>query len=704
MIHPIGVLKRQEEIFHAIFEDVYKQSKPKHPFGKDSKVTVCKFRQAVQEYLANCLVEWDDGSEKKRDEMVLLYKKRPVHIFNHPFFKHRVNGRKKTTWNKIKEVIDDSIPLLVKHLYTIDRDIYILKQVYRAFDQSKTKDILLGRDLKTALDGIFPVDDSFWKLSCFTKDLDEPFNLVGFFTQFSIFTLDDLIKLKQRDMAEIRFIAPQTMFLYVSDFKGIEPSTDNRVAVLADLEQSTINADRRLGRRSSLTESDLAHFAQLASEQHQARLKEQPTQKLKEEEKPTKQAQKLEEFQAQLAKFQADQLDFVNQQAIFKRERLAFDKEKKEEKEKLRKEQGEISATKTALHEQSTRLKSQEEKLQQKNAAERQALEKLANVVAKEKLDREAIIVPETKQTAAEKRMVLEQAARASRRSRDTAPFTSSDQMREYYVPLLTKVQADLSKSKDKRPHIRELVQIEEEFQLGLSRVADEPFTKSTYQYTPVFEYSGTQSRLPQILLQHYHTTTTKESDVPATLSYVHQLQAPRKQCQGELGLMHALATMEEWQIWKRTGKRVHLPKTSIPGLSNIEDILDFLRRNNINPHDTAPALTTYLRILTVWNLKSALFKYGPLLLALPVYSSELTFWKGKGKHQGYHAMLIVGYNDLTKSVKVRNTFGQNWGDCGYIEISYHDIFQYGHYVIACIDGPSHASKARHLQSLRPVM
>lgn len=41
------------------------------------------------------------------------------------------------------------------------------------------------------------------------------------------------------------------------------------------------------------------------------------------------------------------------------------------------------------------------------------------------------------------------------------------------------------------------------------------------------------------------------------------------------------------------------------------------------------------------------------------------------GTEGGYHAMVVVGYNDEHKLLKVRNSWGKNWGDKGYCYIPY---------------------------------
>lgn len=58
--------------------------------------------------------------------------------------------------------------------------------------------------------------------------------------------------------------------------------------------------------------------------------------------------------------------------------------------------------------------------------------------------------------------------------------------------------------------------------------------------------------------------------------------------------------------------------------------------------------------------------------------SSEPYIWKEYKKEicldVGYHAMVITGYDDSTKAFKVLNSYGKNWGNNGYVWISYSFI------------------------------
>lgn len=82
--------------------------------------------------------------------------------------------------------------------------------------------------------------------------------------------------------------------------------------------------------------------------------------------------------------------------------------------------------------------------------------------------------------------------------------------------------------------------------------------------------------------------------------------------------------------------------------------------------------LLSYER-LQIQDIKEALIINGPVFLALKVCSNELEFWKGNN-NLGDHAIALIGYNDNKKTFLLKNSYGIEWGNGGYIDISYNDL------------------------------
>lgn len=133
-------------------------------------------------------------------------------------------------------------------------------------------------------------------------------------------------------------------------------------------------------------------------------------------------------------------------------------------------------------------------------------------------------------------------------------------------------------------------------------------------------------------------------------------------------------------------------------GGAYIRDAMKLLQSTGVPPEDCNPYIpqvptkkcsqaTTlalpnrikgYARLSTIDEMKKSLSENGPFVIALNVTDG----WDnpargavlGSGKVQGGHAILVVGYDDLSKYLKFKNSWGEEWGDQGYGYISYSDV------------------------------
>ncbi len=79
----------------------------------------------------------------------------------------------------------------------------------------------------------------------------------------------------------------------------------------------------------------------------------------------------------------------------------------------------------------------------------------------------------------------------------------------------------------------------------------------------------------------------------------------------------------------------------------------------------------------SVDSVKTALQK-GPLVTTMAVYEDFFYYKSGIYKHTtgsmaGGHAVSIVGYSDAGKYWIVRNSWGEDWGDKGFVKVSWDD-------------------------------
>ena len=95
----------------------------------------------------------------------------------------------------------------------------------------------------------------------------------------------------------------------------------------------------------------------------------------------------------------------------------------------------------------------------------------------------------------------------------------------------------------------------------------------------------------------------------------------------------------------------------------------------------------------TVEGIKNALYSNGPLVTTLAVYQDFFSYHSGvysyvSGSLAGYHAVVIVGYDDPGQYFIVKNSWGTWWGEAGYFRIAYSElksVVGFGDYTIAYV-------------------
>ncbi len=93
--------------------------------------------------------------------------------------------------------------------------------------------------------------------------------------------------------------------------------------------------------------------------------------------------------------------------------------------------------------------------------------------------------------------------------------------------------------------------------------------------------------------------------------------------------------------------------------------------------------IDSYWRVNTLEELKGALLN-GPVPIGVPVFyeffypkEGVISMPANTGALYGGHAICAVGYNDTTKLVKFKNSWGSSWGEDGYGYLTYDYIKEY---------------------------
>lgn len=81
----------------------------------------------------------------------------------------------------------------------------------------------------------------------------------------------------------------------------------------------------------------------------------------------------------------------------------------------------------------------------------------------------------------------------------------------------------------------------------------------------------------------------------------------------------------------------------------------------------------------TVADLKNAVVQFGPIPVAMRVYSDFQSYRGGiysyaSGGYLGGHAVLIVGYDNAEGSFIAKNSWSDGWGEAGFFRIAYQEV------------------------------
>ena len=90
--------------------------------------------------------------------------------------------------------------------------------------------------------------------------------------------------------------------------------------------------------------------------------------------------------------------------------------------------------------------------------------------------------------------------------------------------------------------------------------------------------------------------------------------------------------------------------------------------------------INKYERLYDLADIKQALVNGFPVICGIRITDSFYTLdsvnrvYRPRGAYHGGHAVIIVGYDDTTNRLKIRNSWGEKWGLNGYFYMDYTDF------------------------------
>lgn len=107
-----------------------------------------------------------------------------------------------------------------------------------------------------------------------------------------------------------------------------------------------------------------------------------------------------------------------------------------------------------------------------------------------------------------------------------------------------------------------------------------------------------------------------------------------------------------------------------------IKEALKYLKHNGLNHFK----INGYAMIKNSEIMKQCLFMFGPCVGGFMVYGQEndpmeTYFWKPSSKKLGGHCVTFTGYDK--NNIIIRNSWGTQWADKGYVKISCKDFDKY---------------------------
>lgn len=174
-----------------------------------------------------------------------------------------------------------------------------------------------------------------------------------------------------------------------------------------------------------------------------------------------------------------------------------------------------------------------------------------------------------------------------------------------------------------------------------------------------------------------------EEVTLPSYYSYVDTLPSVLDQGSEQICVPCTVSSYLNWRENLRDGLikdngvslyEIYRSRTNNGEGMTYKDALSYLRKKGVKSDVGRLHIKQYGRVMSSMMLKYAIIMNGPCFGALPVFSDRDKFWKKTygDIFMGYHAIAIVGYDE--DGFIIRNSWGDNFGDNGYVTIPYNDF------------------------------
>lgn len=172
-----------------------------------------------------------------------------------------------------------------------------------------------------------------------------------------------------------------------------------------------------------------------------------------------------------------------------------------------------------------------------------------------------------------------------------------------------------------------------------------------------------------------------KQGMIPPSYSYLPYMSPVRNQGQRPTCVPHAVSAVLDYLISTHAKdsslkfKNVDVPIEEIYASRTtegdgmcIKDALDFCKEKGLGN------FFSYGKLTSIEQVKASIVYNGPCVIATPVKSNGLEFWKGYS-NLGGHATALIGFDDSKKKAfLLRNSWGTSYGMRGYAWLPYEDF------------------------------